>query len=248
MIIRIRRWMRQGTDTELRLLPLLKGRGAFIDVGANVGSWAGPACRIFSHVHAFEPDTKLARALKDCAPRNLTVHAMALSDKKGVGVFSVPLSNGRRVEARGSLNRDANPGMAEEIRSVSMVTLDSLALTGIDAIKIDVEGHEEAVLAGACQTLQRERPSLIIEIEERHHRGRSELIIANLVKSGFAAFFVRKNKVERFQPGMLSSLQLANQITPEGQPKLDSYINNFIFVPLEKSGVIADVERFVIAG
>jgi FkbM family methyltransferase len=37
-------------------------------------------------------------------------------------------------------------------------------------IKIDVEGHELAVINGATTLLTTQRPLLLIEIEARHHR------------------------------------------------------------------------------
>ena len=44
-----------------------------------------------------------------------------------------------------------------------MVTLDSLQLTEVDFIKIDCEGYEENVLRGAVETIERDRPVIIVE-------------------------------------------------------------------------------------
>ena len=47
--------------------------------------------------------------------------------------------------------------------------LDDQHLDNVGLIKIDVEGHELAVLHGAADTLTRNRPAVVVEAEERHH-------------------------------------------------------------------------------
>jgi FkbM family methyltransferase len=171
-LFRVRRALRGSTDAEARLLPVLARDGAFLDVGANLGSWSGTAARVFRRVYAFEPNAGLAAALRTLAPPNLVVHEVALSDRDGAGRFAVPIYGRRPLNTRGSLEPDANPGFEKElVCGVRLSRLDSLDLGNIDVIKVDVEGHEGPVLAGARTTLERERPTLIIEIEERHHAG-----------------------------------------------------------------------------
>ena len=46
---------------------------------------------------------------------------------------------------------------------VGCVTIDALALSKVGAIKIDVERHEPCVLRGAANTIERDRPALLIE-------------------------------------------------------------------------------------
>ena len=60
-------------------------------------------------------------------------------------------------------------GVVETVK-VPMRTLDSYQLSNVGFIKIDVEGHEEAVLHGSSETLRREMPNLMIEIEDRTSR------------------------------------------------------------------------------
>jgi hypothetical protein len=51
--------------------------------------------------------------------------------------------------------------------TVARVTLDELELSDVRFVKLDVEGHELPALRGAEQTVRRDRPLLMIELEER---------------------------------------------------------------------------------
>lgn len=48
-------------------------------------------------------------------------------------------------------------------REVTVARLDDFALSGIGFVKIDVEGHELEVLRGGGATIERERPTPMIE-------------------------------------------------------------------------------------
>jgi FkbM family methyltransferase len=235
--LQVRRALRGGSEVEIRLLPLLARGGAFIDVGANVGGWSGPACRSFRQVHAFEPYAELADALRRAAPANMQVHPLALSDRTGSAAFSIPLHGGITLPTRASLEAQANVGFEQLARQVELATLDSLQLDAIDAIKIDVEGHEEAVLNGAWQTIESQRPSLIVEIEERHHPGRSEVIIARIVALGYRCHFVRDGRLHPYAAGSIGALQPASRVPAPGQQAV-GYINNFIFSPHERDAEV----------
>jgi len=51
----------------------------------------------------------------------------------------------------------------DDIYYVPMIALDSLALTDIDLIELDLEGYEYDALLGAKETIERNKPVLIIE-------------------------------------------------------------------------------------
>lgn len=68
MALKVRRALHGSGDAEVSLLPLLARQGAFVDIGANMGTWTGPAARAFRLVHAFEPDPVISTALRRCAP------------------------------------------------------------------------------------------------------------------------------------------------------------------------------------
>jgi FkbM family methyltransferase len=74
--------------------------------------------------------------------------------------------------ARGREEHSAGAGKAahrsERSITVRRVTIDGLRLTGVRFIKMDVEGHEAAALRGAEQTITRDSPVLLLELETRH--------------------------------------------------------------------------------
>ena len=246
MSLRVRRALRGGRDEELKILPLLRRGGAFIDVGANIGLWTGPAARCFRQVHAFEPDALIADTLRRIAPANVVVHEIALSDHDGVGQFRIPIYRGRPVRTRSSLESDANLGCDEMIYEVRLNTLDGLNLRGIDAIKIDVEGHEGAVLAGAITTIDRERPTLVVEIENRHNASKSEDVIGGVLDRGYRCYYIRSGRMLEFRSGSIGDLQPFELIpAPGDRKKATAYINNFIFIPRERSDDVAMFDDFL---
>jgi len=210
-------------NPELTLLPHFNRGGIFVDVGANIGDFSRVGCLTFSHVVAFEPIPELAETLRRELPGKVDVRSVALSDSPGTATLYIPVSNGRFTTGLSSLSRTANP--SEEFRyvTVSVQTLDGAGLDGVDLIKIDVEGLEEEVLRGGLTLLRRERPGLIVEIEDRHHPGRTPEIFDLLRNLGYLPFFFRDDR-------------LCPVSTVDGNPasyNLDSagnYIPNFVLI------------------
>jgi FkbM family methyltransferase len=217
----------------MKLLPLLAGSGMFLDIGANVGAWSAMAAKYFRRIHAFEPDDTHAALLKRILPSNVTVHAIALSDHEGMGSLTVPISEGRELTTRASLEPNANIGFEGRVCEVPLATLDSFDFHDVDLIKIDVEGHEAAVLDGGSKTIDRERPILIVEIEERHHPARSEGIIERLLSRDHVCCFVQNGNLNKFERGSIERLQAS---AGQGQSGLDpnEYVNNFVFFPQQR--------------
>jgi FkbM family methyltransferase len=150
------------------LVPKHRRRVA-VDVGANNGVTTSIMAGLFVSVHAFEANPRLAGQLKAAAPGNVKVHGMAVSSQAGEAVLTVPVSAGVTLEGWGSMEA---PLLAQfehlnQIR-VETRTLDSFELFEVDLLKIDVEGHEMAVLAGAAETIRRCLPWLIIEALDEH--------------------------------------------------------------------------------
>ncbi len=227
---------RSGTlDAVLtRFDPSRRMPGRAIDVGANMGFYAYAFSHVYDAVEAFEPQPDCVRHLAAFAEREprLRVHTLALSDAPGHATLSVPLVRGRwRTRAATGLGSlTPPPGFALRDLAVELATLDSFAFADVGLIKIDVEGHEAAVLAGARETLQRCGPALIVEIEERHTCAEALFgIFATLADLGYHGTFLRGQDrlplaefdLERDQR------RFAEQDAAGTYPTL--YANNFLF-------------------
>lgn len=125
--------------------------GTFLDVGSNVGliAFAVVSLRPDATVCAFEPNPSNAAAWRHNQrlnnARQATLAEVALSDRRGRAEFSVPSDS-----ASGAIRRGGE-------ESVSTARLDDYCnahnVGHIDVLKIDVEGHEPAVLRGASGLL-----------------------------------------------------------------------------------------------
>jgi FkbM family methyltransferase len=228
----IRKHLRKG-EPELRILPQIvpPGRNA-IDVGANKGVYSHLLARLCPQVEAFEPSPKIYRILTRALPANVTPHQVALSDRAGTAELIVPKHSSGYSNQTASLNprkRDASAGIV----AVTQRTLDSYGFTNVGFIKIDVEGFEEAVLAGAVDTIARERPVLQIELEEQHTGKAIEDLIAGVCALRMEAFFLRDgvlNPISAFDPA--TNRAAFRESSSERRRLGLRYINNFIFKPL----------------
>ncbi|OBI43805.1 methyltransferase [Mycobacterium kyorinense] len=206
-----------------------------VDIGADVGEFTIAMLASSRSVIAFEPRPAQARALKamfNAVNAAVRIEAAALSDSPGVMAMRVLESDpGRSTIDSGNTLTDADGS----IRTVGVQVrrLDDLGLHNVGFIKIDVEGHELAVLRGAADTLKHNRPALVVEAEERHHPGAVPAIAEFLAGLGYRGYFdlddVRRS-VEDFDPEQHQNP--ANIGTREdGWAARGVYVNNFVFLP-----------------
>lgn len=158
------------------LLHLLRPGDLFIDAGANVGSYTLLASGVCgANTLAFEPDPDTAFFLRRNVDANglgerVAIHQLALGDVAGEVDFTV---------GRDTTNQVASPG-AGATRRVPVRPLDDFA----DAhravlMKIDVEGFEDHVFAGAEHVLA--QPGLLAVQSE----GQTPETLATLKRHGF---------------------------------------------------------------
>ena len=160
------------------LLGVARPEWTMLDVGANFGYYSLRVSQVTggrARVHAFEPELGMFTRLEGHARANgfthLTPHRLALSASDGELELVAPSASNEGV---GHL-RTAGDGGSASLQRIPSLRMDSFAaregLTRVDFIKIDVEGAEGLVLAGAAETLARFRPTLMVEINPEALRG-----------------------------------------------------------------------------
>ncbi|MBO0715171.1 MAG: FkbM family methyltransferase [Acidimicrobiales bacterium] len=150
-----------------RLGDLLGPGMTFVDVGASFGYYTVLAARLVGptgRVVACEPGPSnvslLLLNIEAHGLANVVVEPVAASDRAGALLYYGSGGNGRTSSFSG------DPGELTNGELVPARPIDELlrAQSKVDAIKIDVEGAEGRVLAGAERTLARDQPALFLEL------------------------------------------------------------------------------------
>lgn len=145
-----------------------KADGLFVDVGASTGWFAVAFAKMGHEVVAFEPNPNaLGRLRQNMALNDVTFRVIeaAASNNAGTAIMyhnpMVPLTSGASIEA---------PTCARPARwMVPTVRIDDEVTAPVALMKIDVEGHELAVLAGAAGIIAAHRPHLMLEANTPNH-------------------------------------------------------------------------------
>lgn len=149
------------------VLHLLAPGDLFLDIGANVGSYTVLAAGAAGvNVIAVEPIPSTFSTLEMNIALNRIGHlvearCVGVSDKTGLLRFT---------SGQDSVNHVAMESELGEAIEVPVLTVDELCPSRVPSvIKIDVEGHEQSVLAGASKTLR--SPSLMAVVMETNGSG-----------------------------------------------------------------------------
>jgi FkbM family methyltransferase len=166
----------RSSDPELALLrDFVPAKCTAIDIGANRGVYSYALSRIAARVEAFEPYPALAKVIRAKLSPTVRVHEVALSDSDGSATFYIPKSEtGREGRLGGSLAH-AEPGTAVAELDVRIATLDGYGFENVGFIKMDTEGTELKIIAGAQRTIARDRPALLVELITSVHDTRREI-------------------------------------------------------------------------
>jgi FkbM family methyltransferase len=213
--------------------------GVLLDIGAHDGLLTLPFARLpDSHVHAFEPlPSAMARLRANLAaefggvPDHVALHGEALGAAPGEALLTLPVLDGVKQEQWASIAKTyaEHASVGTESHRVKVVTLDSLGLRDVTAVKLDAEGAEQEVLEGARDTLTRSRPILSVEIEERHRTGSTRDVPALLAALGYEGWYWHAgwHPLARFDA---ASMQVASS-DPAVFGASDPYIFSFYFFP-----------------
>ena len=223
-------------EPELGRLDELCGRGGvMIDVGAWYGPWSLRLAKRAERLIVIEP-TARHEVLRKILPGNAEVIHAAASDEAGTGQLWT-VGHGTGTEGMSSMRRREIHGGS---LSVPLIRIDDLDVKDVRFIKIDVEGHELNVLRGAEETVRRERPRLLVEVEERIQP--IEPLVSLVTSWGYAGWVLSGGTWCALEDFDLAGRQAATvHVANRGMMKrlvwpYPRYVNSVLFVPAEQPG------------
>ncbi len=149
-----------------------------LDVGSNIGFWSKQLAEKFKHIYAFEPH-----------PDNNECYKKNLNDYKNYTLYENAVSNVSNKILNLYVSEDEcgnaslnNFGVIEgttdkKINIVDLKTIpvkvekiDDYNLKDIGFIKVDCQNHEQEVVEGAIQTIDKYSPVLCLELPIRNQK------------------------------------------------------------------------------
>ena len=209
---RIERAIKKIDEPELFIINRLIEIGTdSIDVGVYRGVHSYEMSKYSNHVHSFEPNPVIFKDLEKYLPQiiqNISLYNYALSEKSGKKVLKIPIRNS-----------DTDKYNYEEYYKMGLATIheknnfenyDEFEINSkkldefnfekkVSFIKIDVEGHEIEVLEGSKELIKKFKPTLMIEIEERHSKRSLEESISYVCSLGYEVFCLKNKELVPFR-------------------------------------------------
>jgi len=140
-------------------------RRTAVQAGGNIGLWPRRLAEDFDRVITFEPDAISRECLRLNVPASVEVHSQALGAVPGVCGLERESLGSHHVVLKGT--------------GVDVTTVDSLGLSDLDLLQLDIEGYEYHALFGAIETLIRCRPVVQVEMRgfsARYYAGDDDIL------------------------------------------------------------------------
>ena len=204
---RAKRFYKKKTEIEIRYLPNLADRTlASIDIGVYRGVYSYYLSKESKYVYAFEANPLLIKKLKKGFQKykNIKIENFAISSNQGFADLKIPFRNQNinytdheELYQLGTATIHDKNNLADiefDTIEIKKINLDSYSFDHtIGFIKIDVEGHEIDIINGAKKLISKDKPNLMIEIEEKH-TGIPNIEIINQIKEfGYECFSLSNN-------------------------------------------------------
>lgn len=147
----------------------------FVDLGAHIGSWSLILSKHVKTVFAFEAQRMIYYQLcGNIAMNDLTnVHAyhtgLGSREQQGQEIQMLKYGTDYGSSSIHSATQAKYARQGTEItgtEKIRMACLDDYELQNVSLMKLDVQGCELDILKGATDLLIREKPTLILEVEE----------------------------------------------------------------------------------
>lgn len=163
--------------------------GNFLDVGANIGAICLPFAsrRPEVRVAAVEFNPKIAALLAQNAISNGIQNVEVVNAAAGerIGWIDLPIAP---IDRKANIGATSIYDSGHPIARMPIRTIDTLAPENTRLVKIDVEGFEPRVLAGATRLLSDVRPSWLVEIS-RHRPDATSVVRDTFLRFGYRIYW-----------------------------------------------------------
>jgi FkbM family methyltransferase len=221
------------------------------DVGANIGAFALKlsaalqASNISARVHTFEPSKTIYsrlianQQLNETALIKIINHNIAISDCDGLMHLSNSVENsgaGRLINGTQVSDDDQKitgailPGHQVKVRSLDSLSSE-IEIEAVDFIKIDVEGFEPHVIMGAVEIIQKNKPSLYMEITPKwflENGVSTKKFVRDLHEMGYSLFLDGNGSLIDYEVHMIDSFIQFNVLAVHRENKFRSGLCNYL--------------------
>ena len=224
---RLERSIKNNDENEIELLERFIEPGTdSIDVGVYRGVYSYEMSKYSKNVHSFEPNPIIFEYINKNLKKiinNIFLYNYALSNKNQVIDLKVPIRNEKYNRenfeefyelGRATIHQENTFKRYEKFQITSKKIDEFNFKNNISFIKIDVEGHELEVIKGGEEIISKNKPILLVEIEERHSQSKVSDTINYINKLGYISHYY-DNKILK-KTSELNNLSL---------------FNNYIFLP-----------------
>jgi len=217
-----------GKSIEMGLLQFLcSPKKASVDIGANLGLFTYYLARYSSEVYAYEPNPQPYRVLQYVIDKNVKLEQAAMTDTNGEVELIVWRSSKGWTSNGAAIECNLEGNVDHTIIKVPGYRLDDLDLGEVGFIKIDTEGHEEAVLNGAIKTIETQRPNLFVEVEYFRTHEKESKVFSLLKDLNYDGFFLMDGVLTNISKFSVDKYQ--DRVACDNQNR--RYIKDFIFLP-----------------
>ena len=224
---RLQRSIKRNDEHEINLVKkFIKSGTDSIDVGVYRGVYSYEMSKYSEKVHSFEPNPIIFKYINKNLKKfikNIHLYNFALSNQNKTMNLKIPIRNSNSNKeifeeyyemGKATIHNENNFENYENFE-IQTKKIDELNFDNkISFIKIDVEGHELEVIEGAKNTIKRDKPVLLVEIEKQYTKKEVAESINFINSLGYKSYFFNKKDLK-------STTELNN---------LDLF-NNFIFFP-----------------
>jgi len=162
-------------------------RDSAVDIGANIGNHSLYFSQSYCQVFSFEPNPRTFKLLElnSTLVKNIKPFNFGLSNMNGEVSMQSFQENMGGSKIVGKFEENSN------IIKIEVKTLDSVAhelVMPIGLIKLDVEGHEYAAIAGARETIKANKPVILFEQSDADFKDGVSQVIELLKSFGYSKF------------------------------------------------------------